>query len=396
MKEKVLKKERLWRKQNDALRNPSEIFGSPFGSAGITKDSLKFKATDSFIKLIHRLGITLIISREYENLLISLAPENKKLKQGFFHLPHPSGIAIDRRSRRVYVAATRNPNQIIEFKPAKNVLKHSSAHKNKNKKYLMPTRAKFFSGSYYFHELAFIGKHLYGNAVGLNSVVKININNGAQDKPIWWPKCVEDAKGKPRSEVNYIQLNSIAAGETIAGSFFSASSESIRGKRPGDPNYPVKGKGVIFSGKNRKVFCRGLTRPHSARLYKNKVLVNNSGYGEIGGITKGKFVPYVSLPGWTRGLCVIGNIALVGVSRILPRFKSYAPGLKGLDGECSVYAVNLETKKIVGSVNFPNGNQIFAIESMPSKITSGFFYENIPQNNSDREKESDFFYRYQI
>ena len=102
---------------------------------------------------------------------------------------------------------------------------------------------------------------------------------------------------------NYIQLNSIAAGNNIKESYFSASCDQISNRRPGHKNFPVDKRGVIFSGKTKEVFARGLTRPHSARLYKGDVWVDNSGYGELGYARKwsSSSLLYACLA-WTRGL----------------------------------------------------------------------------------------------
>ena len=57
-------KEELWAKQNEALRDPSEIFGTSLAQAGITKNTLKYTASAGFTQLLHKMGITLIASRE--------------------------------------------------------------------------------------------------------------------------------------------------------------------------------------------------------------------------------------------------------------------------------------------------------------------------------------------
>src|ERR1700733_7503472 len=147
-------KEALWAKQNAALRHPSEIFGTSFDNAGITKNTLKFSASDSFTKLLHDRNITLIASREYENMVIALnATGKKKIEQSFIHLPHPSGIAVDRKNNAMYVAATRNPNQIVEFKVSNGYLGRLKIGKPEEK-ILLATRSKYYPGEYYFHDLA--------------------------------------------------------------------------------------------------------------------------------------------------------------------------------------------------------------------------------------------------
>jgi len=383
-------KEELWEKQSNAIRDPAQVSGSSnFTDCGIVSDSLKHKVDDSFVQLLSKMKITLLISREYEHLLIGLNAENNKLNQTFTNLPHPSGIAINRKTNTVYVASTRNPNRIIEFKTVKSQIDGTV----NSSKVLMPLRAKYFPGKYYFHDLAFIGEELHGTSVGQNGIVKIDFNSSEHDKLIWFPRCVEDENQKPNTKANYIQLNSITAGSSIEKSFFSASSDKISKRRPGHKNYQIDKKGVIFSGKTRDVIARGLTRPHSARFYKGKIWVNNSGYGEVGFIENEKFVSAVKLPGWTRGLCFYKNIMFVGVSRVLDRFKQYAPGLKNVKQQCGIYAINTENFEILGSINWLYGNQIFGIEFIDSSNCSGFLHKKVQPST---ENEKNFYYKYFI
>src|SRR5262249_10228251 len=130
--------------------------------------------------------------------------------------------------------------------------------------------------------------------------------------------------------------------------------------------------GVIFSGRTREPVVRGLTRPHSARLHDGRLWVDDSGYGEVGVCTDGRFSPVAGLPGWTRGLGFHGNLAFVGTSRILPRFRRYAPGLDPARCTCGVHVIDTRRGQVLGSLVWPLGNQIFAVEPVPSRFTTGF------------------------
>src|SRR6185369_7165231 len=101
-------KELLWEKQVNALRDPVAVITGSYETNGITKKVLQYTATESFISVLEKLGITLLVSREYEHLVVALSVSKKKLRQSFFHLPHPSGIAVDREKNVIYIASTRN------------------------------------------------------------------------------------------------------------------------------------------------------------------------------------------------------------------------------------------------------------------------------------------------
>lgn len=364
--------EALRDRQNRSLRDPQQIISASFSDAGIIKDSLKHKASKSFIDLLESLKVTLFVTREYENLVVALTAANGKLTQTALPLPHPSGIAADRKKGLLYIAATRNPNYILEMKAVKDKVSKTS--------FLLPARQKYYPGAYYFHDLAFIGGDLYANSVGQNGVVKVNMDTAASDPVCWTPTSI----GK-RTDRNHIQLNSIAAGKTLKDSFFSASAAKPIKQKPGAIDFPVNKTGVVFSGKTGTVYGKGLTRPHSAKIIAGKVWVNNSGYGETGYIEKGNFVPVSKQTGWTRGLCAIDNIAFVGVSSILPRFAHYAPGLDPSKAFCGLVAIDIRTGNTLGKLIWPSGNQVFGIDYLNTAQSKGFIYQDTTLSNEEQK-----------
>ena len=315
---------------------------------------LRFAARGGWWDVLAAAGVTLIVSREYEHLVLAISAREPRVS--YMRLPHPSGIAFDAHGDRVFVASTRNPNQIVAFGPVSPTRR------------LVPLRSWYLPGSYYVHDLAMIGGRLHANSVGRNAVVELG-----EDGPrtVWWPASME-RDGAPLTGRNEIQLNSIAAGADLASSYFTASGERPGRYRPGHPKYPVDRRGVVYSGATREPVARGLTRPHSARLHGGRVWVDDSGYGDVGFVANGRFERVARLPGWTRGLAFAGGVAFVGTSRVIPRFRQYAPGLDVARSRCAIHALDVTTGAILGSLEFPAGNQIFAIEPVPAGWTAGF------------------------
>lgn len=370
-------------------RDPLQV-ASHWQEAPIIDPSLfRHRVSGSWWETLDRAGVTLIVTREYEHLLLALTVVSGKPYCTYFRLPHPSGIAFDCLRRELHVASTRNPNQIVSFLPVTNSLSRGDAQRpSVESKPLIPRSTSFLPGCFYLHDLAMIGGTLHANSVGQNTVVRLD---GASAEAVWWPRSME-RDGTPIVDRNYIQLNSIAAGSSVEGSFFSASSVQPEHRRPGQLSYPVDGRGVIFSGATREVYTTGLTRPHSARFYGPDLWVNNSGYGEIGRAPNGGFEPLLRLPGWTRGLCFAGNIGFVATSRVLPRFKRYAPGLDIEKSTCGIHAIDMGTMKVLGRISWPAGNQIFAVEPVPRDWTLGFPFRTTRGRSTG--KEGDLFYSF--
>jgi hypothetical protein len=57
---------------------------------------------------------------------------------------------------------------------------------------------------------------------------------------------------------------------------------------------------------------------------------------------------------------------------VLPRFEIYAPGLDPAKCVTAIHIVDLESARVVGSLSWPLGNQLFAIEVVPDEFCVGF------------------------
>lgn len=368
-----------------AWRHPAQVVGCWDGAAAPAPSLLRCRTTGAWWDALESAGITLLVTREYEHLVTALSVVRGTPLVSYLPLPHPSGIAVDRRRNVVHVASTRNPNQIYDLVPVNDTLPRFDVRHGRMRPTLMPTRARMFPGSLYMHDLAFVGNQLHANAVGHNAVVRIGDSGFAY---AWWPRCVERANGV-LVEQNHLQLNSIAAGRSLKSSFFSASTDRISRLRPGHAQFPVDRRGVVFSGTTREPIAFGLTRPHSARLRNGKVWLLNSGYGEYGYIEDGALHSVATLPGWTRGLCFHRRVAFAGTSRVLPRFRQYAPGLTVDRAVCGVHAIDADSGRVLGSITWPGGNQIFAIDWVPRGVA-----EKLPFVMGEAAPPLSLFYAY--
>src|SRR6185369_4503373 len=97
-------------------------------------------------------------------------------------------------------ASTRNPNMVFEFSPCTGAAPGHPGDDLPGQ--LLPRQAWYYPGCLYLHDLALIGGELYGNAVGLNAVVRFDQQGGFE--PVWWPRSIDSANG-PRFANNYLQ-----------------------------------------------------------------------------------------------------------------------------------------------------------------------------------------------
>jgi uncharacterized protein (TIGR03032 family) len=384
--------EGLWALHAAEWREPA-LTASPWqDAAAIDARLLRHEASGAWWDVLAAAGITLLVTREYEHLVMALRADASGPHVSCLRIPHPSGLAVDRKRGVVYLAGTRNPNQVYDLAPVTGLLvRRDVKGAEAPPRLLVPVRCRYYPGCLYLHDLALVGGALHANAVGHNAVVRLG-GDGSYER-VWWPRCIETPDG-PVFGRNHLQLNSIAAGPDLAGSFFSASLDRLSARRPGHRNFPVDRRGVIFSGKTREPVARGLTRPHSARRSAGRVWVANSGYGELGFARDGGFEPVARLPGWTRGLCFHQGVAFVGTSRVIPRFRAYAPGLDTDASVCGVHAVEVKSGKVLGALAWPYGNQIFAVDWLPPGLAAGFPFS--PRARRAARRARSLFYAFDV
>lgn len=361
----------LWAHHHGEFRDPDGVVSQWQAPDAIDPQLLRHSVRGRFWEALAAAKATLIVTREYEHLVVALSA-GRAPRISCLRLPHPNGLAVDERGGRLYIASTRNPNMIFEFAASNGKVARDGElnHGREAANFLLPVGARYLPGCLYIHDIAMIDGKLFANAVGMNAVVELPTAGGF--KTAWWPRCIDGRNGPQLFGRNYLQLNSIAAGKTVAGSFFSASAEKPSARRPGHLNFPVDQRGVIFSGRTREVVATGLTRPHSARFVGSELWVDNSGYGEVGRIAGRCFEAVARLPGWTRGLGVAGDIAFVGTSRVIPRFACYAPGIDLEKSRTGIHALDLKTGRVLGSILWPRGNQIFGVELLRGIDSPGF------------------------
>ena len=90
------------------------------------------------------------------------------------------------------------------------------------------------------------------------------------------------------------------------------------------------GKGVAIDIPTKEVVVTGMSMPHSPRWYRDRLWLTNSGIGLFGyaDFDRGAFETVTFAPGFLRGLCFVGDYAVVGSSK--PREGDLYSGL-GLD-----------------------------------------------------------------
>lgn len=131
--------------------------------------------------------------------------------------------------------------------------------------------------------------------------------------------------------------------------------------------------GILMDIKTNEILVKGLSMPHSPRWHQEKLWVLESGKGTLSyyDFKKKKLTEVVSLPGFTRGLQMVGDFAFIGLSKVRESATFSGLPITKLSKRVSgVWIVNIKTGKIVSFVEFTSGvDEVFAISVLPfSKI----------------------------
>jgi uncharacterized protein (TIGR03032 family) len=108
-------------------------------------------------------------------------------------------------------------------------------------------------------------------------------------------------------------LNGLAMVDGLPGYFTCVSrSAEVDGWRNGR-----RDQGVVIDVASGEVAVDGLSMPHSPRWHDGSLWLANAGTGELGRVDldRGSFEPVAFGPGFLRGLCFVGDYAVVGSSK---------------------------------------------------------------------------------
>ncbi|MCH2113682.1 MAG: TIGR03032 family protein [Pirellulales bacterium] len=129
-------------------------------------------------------------------------------------------------------------------------------------------------------------------------------------------------------------------------------------------------KGVLMSVAENRIVADGLCMPHSPRWHEGRWWLCDSGHGvlSVHDPHGERCEEFCALPGFTRGLCLVGQHALVGLSKM--RDKHILRGAPLRLGKAKVMAgvalVDLQTSRQIGALEFVRGGrEVYEVVFLP-------------------------------
>lgn len=161
-------------------------------------------------------------------------------------------------------------------------------------------------------------------------------------EPLWKPTFITKLAAEDRCHLNGLAMsNGKPAYVTVV-----SESDAAGGWR----DHRTDG-GCVIDVESGELIARGLSMPHSPRVYQEKLWLLNSGTGEFGWVDpeNGVFEPIAFCPGYARGLAFVGDFAVIGASK--PRDEVSFRGLelderlkaKKTESRCGLFVVDLRS-----------------------------------------------------
>jgi uncharacterized protein (TIGR03032 family) len=308
--------------------------------------------TGSFPDLLERIGGSLLISTYQTGKLICARLEGKALNTHFRNFDKPMGLAV---ANGRFALGTRT--ELWDFRNMPEVAPKLEPPDTHDACYL--PRNRHTTGDVAIHEIGFAQGQLWIVATAFSCLATIDANHSFV--PRWKPPFISEVAPGDRCHLNGI---GIVDGVPRFASALGQSDE------PGGWREGKADGGIVIDIPSGEIVLSGLSMPHSPRWVDGRLIFLQSGKGELcsADLETGEVETIAELPGFTRGLEIVGPLAFVGLSQI--RETSTFGGLplvKRIDERlCGVWAVSIESGDVVGFLRFEElVQEIFDVALLP-------------------------------
>jgi uncharacterized protein (TIGR03032 family) len=332
-----------------------------------TAVEFQYTQTESFAPLLCELRASLLVSTYQANKLLVVRAAQGGLSTLVRTFDRPMGLAVDDHrlalGTRNQIWFLRNaPDIAPRFEPAG---MHDAC--------FLP-RSCHVTGDIGLHELAWAGDELW--IVNTRFSCLCTLHPDYSFVPRWRPPFVSALAAEDRCHLNGLAMVEgqptfvTALGETD-------SADAWRADKPLG--------GCLIDMASEEIVCRGLSMPHSPRWHEGRLWLLESGTGRIllVDLLRGRGQTVAQLPGFARGLALVGPYAFIGLSKIRPTSAMDGVPLADRRNElkCGVAVMDLRRGQFVALLEFQSAvEEIFDVQLLlalrfPEIV--GFQKENI-------------------
>jgi uncharacterized protein (TIGR03032 family) len=305
-----------------------------------------------FAGLLETLGVTLLVTTYQAGKLMAVRGHEGRISTLLRSFERPMGLAV--RGGQI---ALGTRNQVWFFRNAPDIAPQLPPAGTHDACFL--PRVSYVTGDIRCHEIAWVGEELW--IVNTFFSCLCTVDPEYSFVPRWHPPFLPaPAPG------DHCHLNGLAV-EDGKARYVTALGETAapQGWRPTKAN-----GGVLIDVESGVVISRGLSMPHSPRLFGGRLWVLESGTGQLQTVEldTGKRTMVAELPGFARGLAFFGPYAFVGLSKIRESstFGDLPIAARGTELQCGIWVIDVRSAQIAQFMQFLSGvEEIFAVEVLP-------------------------------
>ncbi|WP_240311734.1 TIGR03032 family protein [Nocardioides houyundeii] len=322
-------------------------------------------------RVLRSLGCSLAVSTYQSNRLVVLRDDGGRLGVHLRAFDRPMGIATTPDGLALGVRS-----EVLDFRDFPAAAQNLEPQ-GKHDACFLP-RNSHVTGDIAVHDLAMGRDGLWLVATSFSCLATLDAAHSFV--PRWQPPFVTALAPQDRCHLNGLALvDGVPRYVTALG-----VSDSAGGWRAEKAT-----GGVLLEVPSGRVVLEGLSMPHSPRWHDGRLYVLESGRGRLlecdpaTGTTR----VVAELPGFTRGLSFVGQVAFVGTSQVRETATFGGLPISALPRrECGVWAIDLRSGEVVGSVRFEDRIQeVFDVAALP-----GIRFPEIGEPGSDLVRTSWF------
>ncbi|WP_417334696.1 TIGR03032 family protein [Halarcobacter sp.] len=315
------------------------------------QQKIDFTYSQNIVDFFKRTKTTILLSTYQTNKIMIIGQENNKFDIRYKEFPKPMGMC--KKNGKLFAGLGHGVYQFSNYTGvAQNIEGNFDAC-------YIPQNIHF-TGDIDIHEMEYCQEQLYFINTKFSCLCIKEPHNSF--KPIWKPPFISLLQPIDKCHLNGF---SIKDGEPRYVTMLGETDEPL-GWRANKAN-----GGLLMDIKTNEILCKGLSMPHSPRWYEDKLYVLESGKGTINyyDFKKKKLVEIAKVPGFTRGLDIVGDFAFIGVSKVRESATFSGLEITKLPKRVSgVWIVNIKTGEVVSFVEFTSGlDEVFAITVLPHR-----------------------------
>ncbi|MBM3693818.1 MAG: TIGR03032 family protein [Actinobacteria bacterium] len=329
---------------------PEEVFGSSH--------------TTSFPALLAELETSLLVSTYQTGHLIAFREADGVLNTHFRQFPSPMGMA---RHGQYLALGTRAEVVVFHNQPQS---VHRLADPGPHDACFIP-RTAYTTGDIRIHDLAYAGGEPW--IVNTRFSCLATLDGEHSFVPRWRPPFITALAPEDRCHLNGLcVVDDEPRFVTMLGMF---------DEKDGWRDRKLDG-GVLMHVPSGEVVSAGMCMPHSPRWHAGRLWLLESGRGELVTVDldTGERHRVGAVPGFARGLALVGPYAFIGLSQVREHVFDDLPLTgEGVDRNCGVWVLDVRTGAIVAWAQFRGQvEEIFEVLALP-----GIRYPEIVEQGAD-------------